>query len=132
MANEYQAILGKPDAGQRLAVPPGLVPPPPIPIRRLRTAAQGARATTGLSINDLVMASGLSRTAVLDLLNGRGRIASGRLDTWWALAWALNMPMGSLMASLDAPAEDAPPQTGHQTTTSTVNSGPSWTAATPR
>ena len=54
-----------------------------------------------MSIQDLVMESGLSRTAVLDMLNGRGRIATGRLDTWWALAWALNVPFGQLMSALD-------------------------------
>jgi len=48
-----------------------------------------------------VMRSGLSRTAVLDMLNGRGRVTCGRLDSWWALAWALDVPMGWLMATLD-------------------------------
>jgi transcriptional regulator with XRE-family HTH domain len=59
------------------------------------------RRERGLSINDIMMRSGLSRTATLDLLNGRGRIACGRLDSWWALAWALGVPFGSLMAALD-------------------------------
>ena len=81
--------------------PPGMCPPMPIPLGRLRAAVQAARAEKELSINDLVMRSGLSRTAVLDLLNGRGRITSGRLDTWWALAWALEIPMGELMSALD-------------------------------
>jgi len=81
--------------------PPGLFPPPAIPIARLRAAVQVERSSKSLSINDLMMRSGLSRTAILDLLNGRGRIACGRLDTWWALAWALDMPIGTLMSSLD-------------------------------
>jgi transcriptional regulator with XRE-family HTH domain len=68
---------------------------------RLRALARATRVERGLSVNDLVMRSGLSRTAVLDLLNGRGRIECGRLDTWWALAWALDMPIGTLMAALD-------------------------------
>ncbi|MDR1266052.1 MAG: helix-turn-helix transcriptional regulator [Propionibacteriaceae bacterium] len=56
-------------------------------------------------IADLVMASGLSRTAVLDMLNGRGRVTTGRLDSWWALAWALGIPFSDLMGALD---EDRP------------------------
>ena len=47
------------------------------------------------------MATGLSRTAIMDMLNGRGRIVAGRIDTWWALAWALDIPFGELMGALD-------------------------------
>ena len=68
----------------------------------LRAAAHQLKDSRGLSIQDLVMASGLSRTAVLDMLNGRGRIAVGRIDTWWSLAWALQTPFGELMSSLDS------------------------------
>lgn len=39
----------------------------------------------------------------MDLLNGRGRIANGRIDTWWALAWALRVSFGDLMGALDPP-----------------------------
>lgn len=67
----------------------------------LRARVRELKADRELSIQDLVMASGLSRTAVMDLLNGRGRISVGRIDTWWALAWALNVPFGELMAALD-------------------------------
>jgi len=52
------------------------------------------------------MASGLSRTAIMDMLNGRGRIEVGRVDTWWAMAWALGIPFGELMGSLDDPSYD--------------------------
>jgi transcriptional regulator with XRE-family HTH domain len=68
---------------------------------RLRERAKSAKAAKALSIADLVMASGLSRTAVLDMLNGRGRVVNGRLDSWWALAWALDIPFGELMGALD-------------------------------
>jgi len=75
-------------------------------INRLRAAVQAVKAEKNLSIEDLVMRSGLSRTAVLDLINGRGRITYGRLDTWWALAWALEVPLGSLMSTLDDAVDD--------------------------
>ena len=81
--------------------PFGLVPPPTVDMRRLRHRAKEVKESKGLSIQDLVTASGLSRTAVLDMLNGRGRINDGRVDTWWALTWALGVPFGELMASLD-------------------------------
>jgi transcriptional regulator with XRE-family HTH domain len=76
-------------------------PPPPFDANRLRIRAKRAKAGQGLSIQDIVMRSGLSRTAVLDLLNGRGRISNGRVDSWWALAWALNLPFGELMGAAD-------------------------------
>ena len=79
-----------------------------MPIEQLRVAIQAIRAGKGLSITDLMMRSGLSRTAVLDMLNGRGRINCGRIDTWWALAWALDIPFGSLMSTLDQAPENAP------------------------
>ncbi len=88
-------------------LPPGLNPPAPIDVERLRARARQIKESKGLSIQDLVMASGLSRTAVLDMLNGRGRVAIGRVDTWWALAWALEVPFSELMRSLDEPAEGA-------------------------
>jgi len=90
---------------------PGLNPPPPLPIEHLREIVRRARAERGLSINDVMMRSGLSRTATLDLLNGRGRIACGRLDTWWALAWSLDVPLSELLREL----EDTGPAT-HPTT----------------
>jgi transcriptional regulator with XRE-family HTH domain len=71
---------------------------------RLRDLARRAKAARALSIADLVMASGLSRTAVMDMLNGRGRVTTGRLDSWWALAWALGLPFGELMSALDGEA----------------------------
>jgi len=43
----------------------------------------------------------------MDMLNGRGRIAAGRIDSWWALAWALGVPFGELMGSLDEGAAGA-------------------------
>jgi len=82
---------------------PGLNPPPQLDVERLRARARKLKEARGLSIQDLVMASGLSRTAVLDMLNGRGRITKGRIDSWWALAWALEVPFGELMSALDDP-----------------------------
>lgn len=73
-------------------------------MQRLRDRAREIKEEKGLSIHDLVMASGLSRTAVLDMLNGRGRVNTGRIDTWWALASALDVTLGDLMSSLDEPA----------------------------
>jgi transcriptional regulator with XRE-family HTH domain len=75
--------------------------PPPLDVARVRARAKRAKADLGLSIQDLVMGSGLSRTAVLDLLNGRGRISNGRIDSWWALAWALGLTFGDLMGAAD-------------------------------
>jgi hypothetical protein len=72
---------------------------------RLRTRTHQLKDEKGLSIQDLVMTSGSSRTAVMDMLNGRGRISAGRLDTWWRLAWALDEPFGELMRSLDQTAD---------------------------
>jgi len=91
----------KPRPPRDTSEPPGLNPPPPLDIDRLRETARQIKIAKGLSIQDLVMASGLSRTAVLDMLNGRGRISRGRIDSWWALAWALGIPFGELMGSLD-------------------------------
>lgn len=81
--------------------PFGFAPPPELDMDRLRAKAREIKAAKGLSILDLTMASGLSRTAILDMLNGRGRISAGRIDSWWALAWALGVSFGDLMSSLD-------------------------------
>lgn len=106
MVNAYQDALGEDSSDLRASIEPhGLNPPPPIPMDRLRNAVRELRQEKGLSINDCMMRSGLSRTATLDLLNGRGRITCGRLDSWWALAWALDVPMGELMAHLDDSSE---------------------------
>ena len=107
MVNAHQSYHVRDSEPQRLGIgdPPGINPPPPLPIDALRAEINKLRTKQQLSINNLVMRSGLSRTAVLDLLNGRGRIVTGRLDTWWALAWALDVPFGRLMAALDEPAE---------------------------
>jgi len=101
VANAYQAA-DAPDADRfHQTEAPGLNPPPPLPIDALRAAVRQLRADKGLSVDDVMMRSGLSRTAVMDLLNGRGRIACGRLDTWWALAWALGVPLCDLLRVLD-------------------------------
>lgn len=89
------------DPSPETKLPPGFNPPGPIDVERLRARARQIKESKGLSIQDLVMASGLSRTAVLDMLNGRGRVAIGRVDTWWALAWALEVPFSELMRSLE-------------------------------
>lgn len=124
VANAYpdSTERGRPGPAVAHPEPPGLRPPPPIPISRLRGVVRALRVEKGLSINDVMMRSGLSRTATLDLLNGRGRIACGRLDSWWALAWALEVPLSQLVAALDdavgsgdggrAASADAGPQPG--------------------
>jgi transcriptional regulator with XRE-family HTH domain len=94
VANAYQK---RSETGEVL----GLAPPPSPNVELLRARARELKESQGLSIHDLVLATGLSRTAVLDVLNGRGRIAVGRIDTWWALAWGLNTPFGELMGTLD-------------------------------
>lgn len=94
--------------------PHGLNPPAPLDVERLRARAREIKENKGLSIQDLVMASGLSRTAVMDFLNGRGHVSVGRIDTWWALAWALEVPFGELMRSLDEPSDnDSADATAH-------------------
>ena len=81
--------------------PLGMAPPPSPDIERLRAKAREIKQTKGLSIEDLVLASGLSRRAVLDLLHGHGHVAVGRVDTWWRLAWALEVPLSVLIGALD-------------------------------
>lgn len=102
VANAYSLTESK--------LPPGFNPPAPINVERLRARARQIKENKGLSIQDLVMASGLSRTAVLDMLNGRGRVAIGRVDTWWALAWALEVPFSELMQSLEEQPDTFPTQ----------------------
>ena len=83
-----------------------MTPPPEPDIDHLREKVRQIKASRGLSIQDLMMATDLSRTAIMDLLNGRGRISSGRIDTWWRLAWGLGIDFGDLMGTLD---ETKPP-----------------------
>jgi len=45
-----------------------------------------------LSINDLAGRSGLDRSTVIELLGGRRGVADVRINTLWALAWALEVP----------------------------------------
>ena len=80
---------------------PGLNPPPEADVEALREKARQIKLAKGFSIQDLVMRSGLSQTAVLDMLNGRGHIKVGRVDSWWRLALALDVPIAELMAALD-------------------------------
>ena len=105
MANAYQPADDAAPDRFRESEAPGLNPPPALPIDLLRAEARRIKAEKGLSIDDVMMRSGLSRTATLDLLNGRGRIACGRLDTWWALAWALGVTISDLMRVLDEATE---------------------------
>ena len=107
MANAYQSADGETPDRFKETEAPGLNPPPPLPIDALRAEARRIKADKGLSIDDVMMRSGLSRTATLDLLNGRGRIACGRLDTWWALAWALGVPLSDLVRVFDDAATPA-------------------------
>ncbi|MDR1448813.1 MAG: helix-turn-helix transcriptional regulator [Propionibacteriaceae bacterium] len=43
----------------------------------------------GLSINMLAQRSGLDRSTVIELLGGRRGVEGVRIDSLWALAWAL-------------------------------------------
>ena len=108
MANAYQDTRdeGSASLDDLTMRPAGLDPPPPIDMRQLRLEIQRIRAQKRLSINDLMMRSGLSRTAVIDMLNGRGRVSCGRIDSWWALAWALGVPFGELLSILDTSCEE--------------------------
>lgn len=71
--------------------PPGLHPAPDLNWPAWRRHVKELKAGTGLSINDLAARSGLDRSTVLELLGGRRGVGSARVDTLWALAWALEV-----------------------------------------
>lgn len=73
-------------------VPAGLVPPPPLNWEAWRIEVARLKEANGLSINTLTERSGLDRSTVIELLGGRREIKGIRVDTLWALAWALEIP----------------------------------------
>ena len=73
------------------AGPPGLHPPPRLNWESWRNHVKALKAAKALSINDLTGRSGLDRSTVIELLNGRRGVADARVGTLWALAWALEV-----------------------------------------
>lgn len=71
--------------------PPGLHPAPDLNWTAWRAHVKELKSAAGLSINDLAGRSGLDRSTVLELLGGRRGVGSARVDTLWALAWALEV-----------------------------------------
>jgi transcriptional regulator with XRE-family HTH domain len=65
--------------------------------RLLRAAARAARDRSGLTIDQVAARSGLSRDAVLDLLNCPDE---GRVRSWWRLARGLWVEFAELAAVL--------------------------------
>lgn len=64
----------------------------------------------GLSINDLAGRSGLDRSTVVELLGGRRGVGSARMDTLWALAWALEVEdFATFLVPLTTASDNASP-----------------------
>lgn len=78
-------------SGEVAAAPPGLVPPPNLDWDGWRERVRQLKEERGLSINDLTMRSGLDRSTVIEILNGRRGVNDIRMTTLWALAWALQV-----------------------------------------
>lgn len=70
---------------------PGLLPPPLLDWEAWRMMVRDLKAVRGVSINTITERSGLDRSTVIELLNGRRQVKSFRVDTLWALAWALEV-----------------------------------------
>ncbi|RBP98883.1 helix-turn-helix domain-containing protein [Bifidobacterium xylocopae] len=77
-----------PDVASRA---PGLLPPPLLDWEAWRAMVKDLKAARGVSINTIAERSGLDRSTVIELLNGRRQVKSFRVDTLWALAWALGV-----------------------------------------
>jgi len=86
MADESH--LGRSDVA---AAPAGLVPPPGLDWDGWRKSVRQIKEERGLSINELTMRSGLDRSTVIEILNGRRGVNDIRMTTLWALAWALQV-----------------------------------------
>lgn len=71
--------------------PAGLLPPPDLDWDNWRRSVNELKAERGISINMISQRSGLDRSTVIELLNGRRQVKSFRVDTLWALAWALGV-----------------------------------------
>ncbi|MCA0250801.1 MAG: helix-turn-helix domain-containing protein [Actinobacteria bacterium] len=90
------------------AVPPGLIPPPSLDWDGWRRQVRQLKEERGLSINDLTMRSGLDRSTVIEILNGRRGVNDIRMTTLWALAWALQVEdVGAFIRPLFEPVMDA-------------------------
>jgi len=88
--------------------PAGLLPPPPLNWTAWRERTRGLKEQRGLSINTLTERSGLDRSTVIELLGGRRGVQSVKIDTLWALAWALEVTPGdfpAFIAPLTAPSK---------------------------
>ncbi|AKV54951.1 hypothetical protein BACT_0299 [Bifidobacterium actinocoloniiforme DSM 22766] len=70
---------------------PGLIPPPLLDWENWRAMVRDLKAERGVSINAIAERSGLDRSTVIELLNGRRQVKSFRVDTLWSLAWALGV-----------------------------------------
>ena len=81
MADESH--LGRSDVA---AAPAGLVPPPGLDWDGWRKAVRQLKEE-----RDLTMRSGLDRSTVIEILNGRRGVNDIRMTTLWALAWALQV-----------------------------------------
>jgi transcriptional regulator with XRE-family HTH domain len=68
-----------------------MVPPPPLDWTLWRARVQALKEARGLSINTITERSGLDRSTVIELLGGRRGVEGVRIDTMWALAWALEV-----------------------------------------
>jgi transcriptional regulator with XRE-family HTH domain len=62
------------------------------------------RQRLGLSLRQLVARAGIAESTVTGALYG---YHEGSVRTWWAIARALDMPVGELMAHLDDGLTDA-------------------------
>ena len=94
-------------SGEVVAAPPGLVPPPSLDWDGWRRLVRRLKEERGLSINDLTMRSGLDRSTVIEILNGRRGVNDIKMTTLWALAWALQVDdISAFIRPLFEPAGD--------------------------
>lgn len=78
-------------------VPIDYPPPPPTPnLAALRAELDRLRQGQGLTWEQLADRAGIARQTVL---NVRGN-TDGSLITWFQIAWALEVPVGELLAHL--------------------------------
>jgi putative transcriptional regulator len=66
----------------------------------MRQALSRRRADLGYTYDKLAELTGLSRTGVINIELGT---RTGALATWFALAHALDLPLGELVGHLDDP-----------------------------
>jgi hypothetical protein len=71
--------------------PAGLIPPPKLNWNAWRRHVQQLKQTRNLSINELTMRTGLDRSTVIEILNGRRGVNDIKMTTLWAMAWALDV-----------------------------------------